>query len=213
MKNIIRVLLLVGVAGCVGCTKSSSVLQPTGDAPGDPLLAITSVTPSAGFAAINTPVTIVGTGFKVGATVTIGGARVLVTSNAGTVLRTSAPAHSEGPVDVVVANPTGPSVTLAGGFTYQAVTLTANPGALNSGASLTVSWTAPSGRSTMDWIGLFKVTAPSTSYEDGWWDYTNGHPTGSFTIAAPFPPGAYEFRYLLDDGYVDVARSAVTVMP
>ena len=32
-------------------------------------------------------------------------------------------------------------------------------------------------------------------------------PPGTFELTAPAQPGRYEFRYLLDDGYVDVARS------
>ena len=208
MKSIIKVVLLVGAAGYVGCTKSPTVVQPSVNAP-----SISAVTPNAGLAAINTEVAIVGTGFQSGATVTIGGAPVSVTSNTGTILRVVAPPHAAGPADVVVANPNVPSVTLTGGFTYQAVTLTANPDAVNAGTALTVSWVVPNGRSTLDWIGLFKVTTPSTSYDEGWWDYTSGRSTGSFTITAPLQAGAYEFRYLLDDGYVDVARSAVTVMP
>jgi hypothetical protein len=64
----------------------------------------------------------------------------------------------------------------------------------------------------LDWIGLFKLGDPSTNYEEYWWEYTNGATSGTKTIIAPSQPGQYEFRYLLDDGYIDVIRSmAVTV--
>jgi hypothetical protein len=55
------------------------------------------------------------------------------------------------------------------------------------------------------------VGDPSTSY-DLWWKYTDGGTSGTFTLNAPTQPGQYEFRYLLDDGFVDTARSTpVTV--
>ena len=70
-----------------------------------------------------------------------------------------------------------------------------------------MSWLVPGGRSKWDWIGLFKRDAPNISYMEGWWDYTNGEPSGAFTVAAPSQPGEYEFRYLVDDGFDNVARS------
>jgi hypothetical protein len=39
------------------------------------------------------------------------------------------------------------------------------------------------------------------------WEYTDGLPFGSMSFTAPEQPGQYEFRYLLDDDYIDVARS------
>jgi Ca-activated chloride channel family protein len=74
------------------------------------------------------------------------------------------------------------------------------------GGSLTVSWTAPAGRPYNDWVGIFRVGDPSTSY--GWWKYTNGATSGSFTMTAPVAPGQYEFRYLLQNGFTDSARSS-----
>ena len=84
-------------------------------------------------------------------------------------------------------------------------TLTASPSTVAPGGSLTVSWTAPSGRPTYDWIGLYKVGDPNTAYQ--WWTYTVGATTGSVTLTAPTTPGTYEFRYLLNNGYTDAARS------
>ncbi len=74
-----------------------------------------------------------------------------------------------------------------------------------------MSWVAPGGRSSLDWIGFFRVEDPNEAYESGWWSYTGGQPSGTLSLTAPSRPGQYEFRYLLDDGYVDVARASVTV--
>jgi hypothetical protein len=99
------------------------------------------------------------------------------------------------------------TVPAAGGASF---TLTASPDTVNAGEPLTIQWTAPPGRPSTDWIGLYRVGDPNTAY--GWWAYTNGATSGSFLLNAPDDPGAYEFRYLLEDGYTDAARSnTVTV--
>ena len=73
---------------------------------------------------------------------------------------------------------------------------------------MTVSWTAPGGRSG-DWIAVFRVAG---SYDDDWYGLTNGATSGTHTLIAPTRPGRSEFRYLVDDGFLDVARSSpVTV--
>ena len=73
---------------------------------------------------------------------------------------------------------------------------------------MSVSWTAPAARAR-DWIAVFRVGG---TYDDDWWARTNGATSGTLTVTAPTRPGQYEFRYLLDDGFIDVARSsAVTV--
>lgn len=83
---------------------------------------------------------------------------------------------------------------------------------VTAGTELTVSWTA-SQPGKLDWISLFRITATNLQH-DGWYDYVGGEPSGTFTLKAPMEPGQYEFRYLLDDGYVDVARSRpVTIEP
>ena len=89
--------------------------------------------------------------------------------------------------------------------------LTATPATVSAGGNVTVNWTAPSGRPGNDWIGLFKVGAPNTPSIA--WRYVNGAASGSFTVAAPTQSGSYEFRYLLSDGYTDVARSNTVTVP
>jgi photosystem II stability/assembly factor-like uncharacterized protein len=99
------------------------------------------------------------------------------------------------------------TVSQAGSSTY---TLTASPSTVAPGATLTVNWMAPSGRPATDWIGLYRVGDPNTSYL--WWSYTQGATQGSFTLTAPSQAGKYEFRYLQNNGYTDVARSNVVTV-
>jgi hypothetical protein len=73
---------------------------------------------------------------------------------------------------------------------------------------MSVTWTAP-GAQARDWLAVFKV---GQSYNDEWWGRTGGATSGSHTLIAPTEPGQYEFRYLVDDGFADLARSSpVTV--
>jgi hypothetical protein len=125
----------------------------------------------------------------------------------GTRIRATAPNASPGTVDVVVTNPGGQHATLPAGFTYNAVTLTASAAMAAAGARLTVTWNAVSARCSSDWIGIFELGDPSTSYEKNWWDYAACGNGGEHELTAPTTPGQYEFRYLLDDAYQDVARS------
>jgi hypothetical protein len=82
---------------------------------------LTSVTPNSGTTAGNTAVTLGGSNFVSGATVTFGGAaaaNVVVVSNAS--ITASTPAHAAGVVDVSVTDPGAPSATLANAYTYTA---------------------------------------------------------------------------------------------
>jgi hypothetical protein len=74
-------------------------------------------------------------------------------------------------------------------------TLTATPSQVAPGAQLNVSWTAPSGRHSTDWIALYKVGDLNTTY--GSWQYTQGATSGNFTVTTPTTAAKYEFRYLL----------------
>ena len=101
------------------------------------------------------------------------------------------------------------SVATSGAFSVTSApssyALSASAASVSAGGSVTVTWTAPAGRPYNDWVGLFKVGDPNTAY--GWWRYTNGTTSGSFTITVPNAPGTYEFRYLLQNGFTDSARS------
>jgi hypothetical protein len=198
----------VAALGMAGCDRHS--LPPAGPTPGETRLEVTAIDPQKGV--IGSDVRISGIGFSPGATVTLGGAASNVRFVSSTLITATTPVDAGGTVDVVVTNPNGRSAVLSGAYTYEAITLTVSASEVAPGGPLSVSWAAPSGRPSGDWIGLFKIGDPSTSYEDIWWRYTNGTTSGTLTLNAPMQPGPYEFRYLLDDGYVDAARIAVTVM-
>ena len=86
----------------------------TGNAP-----TVSSVTPNSGPSSGGTPVTIGGTNFAAGASVTFGGSpatNVVVVSSSKITANT--PAHAVGAVDVTVTNPNGQNGTLPSGFTY-----------------------------------------------------------------------------------------------
>ncbi|HKW01023.1 MAG TPA: S8 family serine peptidase [Vicinamibacterales bacterium] len=89
-------------------------------------------------------------------------------------------------------------------------TLTPSTLSVSTGSSLSISWTAPAGRSATDWVGLFHVGDPNTVY--GWYTYTGGATSGTVNLTAPYPPGQYEFRYLLNNGYQDTAHSATVTV-
>ncbi len=207
---IASLLALVVTLGCE--ERSSSPTSPTTAS----AVSVTAIEPAVGPVIGTTRVQISGTGFQLGATVTVGQAVATnVTVVNSTTITATTSLHAAGIVDVVVTNPGGTSSRLSGGYTYLPdlpLSLTASPTTVSARGQLTVSWTAPSGQSSLDWIGLFKVGDPNTNFEEHWWEYTSGATSGTKTIAAPGRPGQYEFRYLLDDWYTDVIRSMVVTV-
>jgi hypothetical protein len=198
--------LLLVAATSLGCNKSSPT-GPTSPATPAVPLAVTSISPATGLS--GDAVSISGTGFLPGATVTLDRVSANFTGVSSTLITAIAPIHAAGTVDVVVTNPGGQSATLTGGYTYEVVSLTVSPDVVTAGGQLTVSWVAPSGRSSGDWVSLFRVGDPDASH--GWAEHTDDAPTGRFTLSAPTQPGQYEFRYMV--GAASVARSSpVTVI-
>src|SRR6185295_3815829 len=107
---------------------------------------VSSVTPSSGPTTGGTAVTITGTNFATGATVSFGGtAATNVNVTSGTTLTATTPAHAAGNVAVVVTNPDAQSATLASGFTYAAPpppsvsSITPDTGPATGGTSVTIT--------------------------------------------------------------------------
>jgi hypothetical protein len=105
---------------------------------------VTSVTPNTGTTAGGTSVTIAGSGFVAGATLSFGGSAAtgVTVTNAASITATT-PARGAGMVNVIVTNPDGQAGTLANGFTFAGATSTSfNPTTVNlpsSGSAATVT--------------------------------------------------------------------------
>ncbi|MGD0696946.1 MAG: IPT/TIG domain-containing protein [Terriglobia bacterium] len=104
---------------------------------------ITSITPIVGSIIGGTSVTIVGTGFQTGATVSFGGAAATIATVTTTQITLTTPAHAPGTVNVTVTNPDGSSVTQTGGFTYglppSITSVTPNSGPDGGGTIVTIT--------------------------------------------------------------------------
>ena len=190
------------------------VVGLTGDAP-----TVAGVTPAVGPMAGGTAVTITGTGFDGGATVTIGGvAATGVTVVNATSITATTGAHAAGAVDVAVTNPDTQTGTLANGFTYQAPapTVTNVTPALGStaggtavtitgtgfvaGATVTIGGVATTGVTV---VSATSITATTGAHGAGAVDVVVTNPdtqtgmlTGGFTYEAA-PPVTYT-RYFAE---------------
>jgi IPT/TIG domain len=200
--------LLAFSIGCAGC-HGQSPAAPTPLPPAAPpsALTVTAISPPTGSTARSTPVTISGTGFLAGATVTVDVPAVSIVVVNSTTITAIVPAHAAGHADVVVTNPGGSDGMLAAAFTYsfdEPFTLTPSTNLIDVGGQMSVSWTAPGARAA-DWIAVVRVGG---SYDDDWYGLTHGATSGTHTLNAPTRPGQYEFRYLLDGGFLAAARSS-----
>ena len=108
-------MLSVTVTTSAGCSDTKTAGVSVINA-----VTVTSVKATSGSSAGGTSVTIKGTNFESGATVTFGGvAATNVVVNSSTKIFCTTPAHAQGTVDVVVTNTNTASGTLSGGFTYK----------------------------------------------------------------------------------------------
>ena len=130
----------------------------------------TIVAPITGDIAGGTPITITGTDFLNGATVTLGGVACSGTTvvNATTITCTTG-ARATGVVDLVVTNPDGQISTLTGGFTYQVIpppditSVSPVNGPSSGGTNLTIIGTGFQAGATVD-VGVNNcVTSSITS--------------------------------------------------
>ncbi|MFJ1270226.1 IPT/TIG domain-containing protein, partial [Legionella lytica] len=164
---------------------------------------ISSVSPNTGPAAGGTSITIAGSNFVPGTTVTIGGipASSVTISSTGS-LTAEVPAYVSGPLaaDVTVTNAEG-STTLAGGFTYTAATPTLtsiapNSGTTAGGTTITLTGTGfvPGATVQLDGINAVNVqvlnnttlTAVTPAHASGAVDVVVNNGAGSVTLSAAF---------------------------
>jgi hypothetical protein len=115
----------------------------------EPAPSISTVTPASGRVPGGELVTISGSHFVVGATVSLGGAQAFATVQSAATIVAKTGTHAPGLVDVVVTNPDGQVATLANGFTYNGLGLyslapcrvldTRNPNGPSGGPILTAN--------------------------------------------------------------------------
>jgi IPT/TIG domain-containing protein len=201
-------LPLFGIVACSGSTPVSPA-PPSSVEP----LAITGISPLAGPAVGGTPLTISGTGFMTGATVTMDGKPALVRSVGSRSISALTPsAPGEGAVDVVVLNPDGRSARLPGGFTYVVFAqpmisaVSASPGSTRGGAAFTISGTGFQASARVAFGGasvsasLFRgeLIGTTPAHAAGTVDVTVTNPDGhAHTLAAAYTyvdPSALDFN-------------------
>lgn len=127
-KLTLAVVASLSLAGLtLGCNNAPDITRPTS-------LAVSSVSPASGAADSANDVSILGSGFQPGVTVTFDGAAAKVTYISGTSIKATTPVHPAGVVDVVVTNLDGVSHSLPHAFSYLPLTIVSvNPTAGPSG--------------------------------------------------------------------------------
>src|SRR5207245_1587631 len=106
---------------------------------------VSSVAPNSGLGTGGTAVTIAGSGFQSGATVSFGGAALTATTVNATSITGTTSVHAAGAVSVVVTNPDLQSVTCTNCYTYTAAppptvsSVTPTSGSTSGGTSVTIS--------------------------------------------------------------------------
>ncbi|MGW9178792.1 IPT/TIG domain-containing protein [Agromyces sp. NPDC055658] len=161
--------------------------------------AITGLDPDAGPVAGGTPVTITGTDLGGATAVTVDGVSVPFTQVSPTEITFETPAHTAGPVDVVVTTPGGESNALP--FTYYDVpTLTAlspEEGPTAGGTLVTVTGTNLAGATELTVDG---VSVPFTQVDDTTVAFqTPSHAAGPVDVVVTTPGGesnALPFTYV-----------------
>lgn len=149
---------LLGLALLLGACGGGS---PTGPSP--TALVVRGILPATGAASGGTSVTISGSGFAAGATVSIGGqsATSVAVTSAG-VITALTPPHAAGTVDVVVASG-GQASTLARGFTFVAASGSNQPPVIEAITSTGPRANQPSGFADLG--DLLTLTASVTDAE------------------------------------------------
>lgn len=140
MKQILMVLAIVALAGSA-C--GSNPVEPPPPPPPTPAPTVSSINPTSGTTLGGTAVTVTGSNFISGASLTLGAAAATSVSVSGsTSLTATTGARAAGRVEVVVRNPDGKTGTLPNGFEYLVVpVLRADPGgpySIDAGRNLTV---------------------------------------------------------------------------
>ncbi|HLJ48623.1 MAG TPA: choice-of-anchor Q domain-containing protein [Bryobacteraceae bacterium] len=133
---------------------------------------------------------------------------------------------SQGTANIPLPSPSGVyelRYYQAGGFTVigrsagfairtSGYTVTA-PNTVAAGSPISFGWTADTGRTAQDYIGLYKVGNASdqpVTFQD-----TFGAPSGTLSVTAPSTPGLYELRYIVGSSgytYLSTTTSATIIV-
>jgi hypothetical protein len=161
--------------------------RASGQGSGNPAPKVSAISPNTGTANGGAAVTVTGTGFLSGATVTIGGTSATgVTVVSSTSITARTPAHAAGAADVVVKNTNNQVGTLSGGYTYTSGTAAGPPsapagatffdnfssGSLDTSKWIPSNWGAPGGGtfvpSYLDFSsGMLRIKVTQTSSGGG----------------------------------------------
>jgi hypothetical protein len=121
-RVMVAVVGLSGMAACTGNSPAATSLTSPAPSLISPAPAVTAVAPSVGSIGGGASMTIAGTGFKEGVTVTFDGTAVAgrfdTRDKAFTTILLETPAHVLGAVDLVVTNSDGQSQRLTAAYTY-----------------------------------------------------------------------------------------------
>jgi len=170
---------------------------------GAPAPSVSGIAPPGGPTAGGTAVTINGSNFVNGATVTLGGAAATsVTVANATTITAVTPAHDAGLVDVVVTNPGGQAGTLAGGFTYMV------PAPVTISGTVTTSSGAPV-------AGVTIVGLPGNPVTDAGGSYSATVPWGWSGSVTPthagyaFWPAGRDYTFVTTDRTTDYTATSL----
>ena len=92
---------------------------------------------------------------------------------------------------------------------YSVTGVTPNPAIL--GATVAVTWNAPAGHSTIDWVAVAAVGAPNTVYLTYQWVPAGTSGTLTFPVDRGWATGPYEFRYFINNTFQKAASVGFTV--
>jgi hypothetical protein len=144
--------------------------------------AVSTVAPSLGSPDGGTVITITGTGFAAGASVTIGGSAATgVGVSGGTTITATTPTHNPGIVDVTVTNPDTQKSTLSGAFTYASPT---SPIVTENQQPGSAGWDLSAANVGTDAVGQIKgyASAPSVNKGDNITFFVTVNPAQTYTI-------------------------------
>ena len=168
------------------------VFKRNGQAPVPPPT-LSSVSPASGPAAGGTSLTLTGTQFVTGATVSVGGTSATnVNVASSTSITATAPAHAAGSVSVVVTNPDGQSATQGNAYTYvssptlSSVSPTSGP--IAGGTSLTLTGTQFVSGATVT-VGGVSATSVNVASSTSITATAPAHTAGSVSVVVTNPDG------------------------